>query len=81
MKVATLRIRYDRRTGEEICRKVLDPSDMPEDEYSELLVRALTGMGSESAARHIAESLGKHSGRGDEQRTINRQVSTYVHST
>jgi hypothetical protein len=57
MQMQTVRIRVDRRTGKEIARAVVNTFDMPDDEYADNVVRAITGRSTAEAGRAIREEL------------------------
>jgi len=59
MQMQTMRIRVDRRTGKEIARAVVNTFDMPDDEYADNVVRAITGRSTADVARAIREELAR----------------------
>ncbi len=56
-KMHKLRVIFDRRTGEEIGREVIGTYEVTDDEYSDSLVRVMTGMSPERAAKRIKEAM------------------------
>lgn len=57
MTVSTIRTRYDRKTGKEIGRFIVECRDASEDEYADAVIYALLGKSPEEAARYIRSEL------------------------